>query len=105
MGQHLIVDFALTRSQIVRWFRLTIGATSTLLSDFRVVNEVNAKLLVCLRKLTACATNTYFIHWPIFSVPNVPIPFSRNAKTIRFSLRNPTLKVKSCAVIAQHFQV
>src|SRR6266550_1816918 len=47
----------------------------------------------------------YLAHCPIFSVPNVPIPFSRNAKTIRFSLRKPTLKVKSCAVIMQHFHV
>src|ERR1700738_1953877 len=47
----------------------------------------------------------YLSHWPIFSVPNVPMPFSRNAKTNRFSLRRPTLKVKSCAVTAQHFQV
>ena len=29
----------------------------------------------------------------------------RNAKTIRFSFRRPTLKVKSWAVIMQHFQV
>jgi hypothetical protein len=35
----------------------------------------------------------YFIHWPIFSVPKVPMPFSRKAKTIRFSFRSPTLKV------------
>src|SRR5256714_3107279 len=30
---------------------------------------------------------------PIFSVPNAPIPFSRNAKTTRFSSRSPTLNV------------
>ena len=38
-------------------------------------------------------TINYFIHWPIFSVPKVPMPFSRKAKTIRFSFRRPTLKV------------
>lgn len=31
--------------------------------------------------------------WPIFSVPNVPIPLSLNAKTMRCSSRRPTLNV------------
>lgn len=44
-------------------------------------------------------------HCPIFSVPNVPMPFRRKAKTKRFSLRTPTLKLKAWAVTMQHFQV
>src|SRR5262249_49166781 len=47
----------------------------------------------------------YFPHCPIFSVPNVPRPFRRKAKTKRFSLRRPTLKLNACAVIMQHFHV
>src|ERR1051326_9613734 len=43
----------------------------------------------------------YRPRWPICSVPKVPMPFKRKAKTTRFSLRRPTLKLENWIVPAQ----
>lgn len=37
----------------------------------------------------------YRARWPICSVPKLPIPFRRKAKTTRFSFRRPTLKLEN----------
>src|SRR6185295_13872037 len=46
----------------------------------------------------------YRARWPICSVPKLPIPLRRKAKTTRFSFRRPTLKLENCAVTAQQSQ-
>lgn len=92
----------------------TLFLTSDVVNDLVRTPEVSVRTpLACLilsdgtyaARLRRAYRYCLLTHCPIFSVPNVPMPFRRKAKTKRFSFRRPTLKLKAWAVTMQHFQV